>query len=121
MKPTIYLPTRHFSSTLIKQMRAELWKVDHYIDIWGIFTADLVVPIIKHSNKAFLENLIELHGIDVLMGTSEQTVKLYLTSGDDPIVEIPLTSPFEIECPSPRSLDTKVKRVTRKTFDFEMG
>lgn len=100
-------------------MRAELWKVDHYIDIWGLYTADLVVPFIKHSNKAFLENLAELHGIDVLVGTPEQTVNLYLTSGDDPIVEIPLSSPFEIECPSPRSLDTKVKRVARKTFDFE--
>lgn len=112
MNPTIYLPIRYYSLSLIKQMRAELWKVDHYIDIWGIYTADLVVPFIKHSNKAFLENLVELHGIDVLIGTPEQTVNLHLTLGDDPIVEIPLSSPFEIECPSPRSLDTKVKRVS---------
>jgi len=119
MKSTIYLPARHYSGSLIKQMRAKLWRVDHYINIWGIYTADLVVPIIKHSNKALLEHLSDLHGIDVLMGTPEQTINLYLISGDEPSVEIPLSSPFEIECSIAKSMATKIKRVSRKTFDFE--
>lgn len=119
MKSTIYLPARHYSSSLIKQMRADLWKVDHYIDIWGIYTADLVVPFIKHSNKAFLENLMELHGIDVLVGTPEQTVNLCLTSGDDPIVEIPFTSPFGVERKTSGGMDTEVRKTYRPTFDFE--
>lgn len=119
MKFTIYLSARHYSGNLIKQMRAELWSVDHYSSIWGIYAADLVVPIIKHPNKALLEHLSDLHGIDVLMGTPGQTVNLYLTSGDNLNVEIPLSSPFEIECSFGKSMATKIKRVSRKAFDFE--
>ena len=118
MKPTIYLPSRHYPSSLIKQIRGELWEVDHYIDIWGIYAANLVVPFIRHSNKVFLENLAELHGIDVLVGTPGQTVNLYLTSGEEAVVEIHESSPFEVERKASGSMDTEVRKTYRPTFEI---
>ena len=119
MNPTIYLPVRHYSATLLNKIRGTLWKVDFYQNIFGIFAADLVVPMVKHWNIDFLDNLVESHNIDLLVDTPEQTVKLYLSSGEEAVVEIHESSPFEVERKTSGSMDTEVRKTYRPTFDFE--
>ena len=118
MIPTIYLSAKHYSSNLIRDMRNSFWKPAPYMHLYGLFTCDLVVPFITAHTMSFLEYLSELQGIDVLMGTREQSVKLYLTSQDEASVEIPYSSPIEVQCTSGKGMATKIRRTKRATFDF---
>ena len=110
MRPVIYLPAIHYSSNLIKDMRQSLWNVNHYgPHSYGLYTCSLVVPIIYHENRNFLEFLSESHGVDVLLGTIEKTISLALTSQGEASVEIPQAYPFKIEQSDGKAFSTKVR------------
>ena len=111
MTYVIYLPTLHYDSHGITNLRTQFWNVESYSSrkLFGIFGGGYVVPIITSPSKAFLEYICEQHGVDVLAGAGKKSVAVLATSQEETSVEIYDSPTFEVERSVNAGMATKVR------------